>query len=535
MSATKTEQATQVLPISVGAVSEIGQREQNQDSMTAFSSAFGAVYLIADGMGGHHGGAEASRMAAEEFNRHLLAAPASAPARDAVTLAIRLANIEILEKGKSGNPDFEGMGSTVVIALVRQNGSHLELTTAHIGDSRVYLHRDGKLMQLTKDHTQVQWLIDSHAIDEAAARTHPDASVLTRALGHTTDLKVDVSDPTPLREGDAILLCSDGLSGFASPEEINRAILKNPDASECANQLVRLALDAGSNDNITVQFLRIGARQPTPTLPGRTAQAQDRAQVIRSRNSTHWMVIAAVLLLIAGQAAWIRFHRSPKPVVDPAIQDLSSRVKTLLDKSTALQTEAQKRKSEQEDLGDLGEFSRPAKKPAGLRARLQTLKSDSGPLQREFDDIWRKANELVVAARTDDSSLDNLKRPAPPGQKSADRLAAIEGLKISLGANEVELNKQRTKLDSAESNQQNLETTKSTLEDEWGAVPDAGKAAAPKKPQDTKDNDKPKGTHDNSKTPDGAPKDNTYPPNQAGGEVVQQMNVWTRIEVVAFH
>src|SRR5581483_379181 len=128
----KTEQLPNVLPISVGAITEIGTREQNQDCMTGFSSPFGAVYLVADGMGGHQGGAEASRLVAEAFTRHLLAAPPSSPLRDAVTLAVRLANLEVLEKGRSGNPEYDGMGSTVVIAIVRQGMHGLELTTAHV-------------------------------------------------------------------------------------------------------------------------------------------------------------------------------------------------------------------------------------------------------------------------------------------------------------------------------------------------------------------------------------------------------------------
>ena len=262
-----------MLAIGVGAVSETGQREQNQDRMSGFNSPLGAVYLVADGMGGHKGGAEASRMVAEAFSRHLMNAPASSPPQDALTLAVRLANLEVLEKGRSGNPEFEGMGSTVVIALIQETGNGMELNIAHVGDSRIYLRRDDKLTQLTKDHTQVQWLIDSNALDEAGARNHPDASVLTRAMGHSTDLQVDISGPIPLLEGDIVLLCSDGLSGFANSEDIDRTVAQNPDPTKCANKLVQLALASGSNDNITVQVLRVGnaaqtRRRARKTDPG---------------------------------------------------------------------------------------------------------------------------------------------------------------------------------------------------------------------------------------------------------------------------
>ena len=132
-------------------------------------------------------------MVAEAVSRQLMDAPASSPPQDALTLAVRLANLEILEKGRSGNPEFEGMGSTVVIALIQETNNGMELITAHVGDSRIYLRRDDKLTQLTKDHTQVQWLIDNNALDEEGARNHPDSSVLTRAMGHSTDLQVDIS------------------------------------------------------------------------------------------------------------------------------------------------------------------------------------------------------------------------------------------------------------------------------------------------------------------------------------------------------
>jgi hypothetical protein len=135
-----------------------------------------------------------------------------------------------------------------------------------MGDSRLYLHRAGQLTLLTRDHTQVQWLVDAHEIDEEGARSHPDASVLTRALGHGANPAIDVSEPIALGDGDGILLCSDGLSGFAGTEEIDRTIKQFPETGECVQALIHLALDRGSNDNVTVQFLRVG-NQPAPILP----------------------------------------------------------------------------------------------------------------------------------------------------------------------------------------------------------------------------------------------------------------------------
>jgi len=401
MNNVNTEPASPALPIRVGAVSEQGLREQNQDSMTGFSSPFGAVYLIADGMGGHRGGAEAARMVAEGFSRHLLAAPATSPMRDAVTLAVRLTNVEILEKGKSGSADLEGMGSTVVIALVRRSENGLELTTAHVGDSRIYLSRDGQLTQLTKDHTQVQWLLDTHAIDEAAARNHPDASVLTRALGHTTDLQVDISDPIPVGDGDAILLCSDGLSGFANGEDINRTIQQNPDPTVCAQQLVQLALDSGSSDNITVQLLRIGDSVPAPPAPApRKYQTQAEMATVpmpspaaaRPQSKPHsrftLLITILVLALAGGLFWWIHRHSGGS---EDATKKLAASIAVFEKGAQDLDKSATTDKGAVEQ--DLTELANHFKKPKNT-AESKKLQGNLQKLRDRFQDIAEKAQNL---------------------------------------------------------------------------------------------------------------------------------------------
>lgn len=263
-----------MLPITVGALTETGRREENQDNMTGFMSPFGAVYLVADGMGGHKGGAEASRMIADGFRGHLLQVPAATPPGEALAFAARATNLDLIEVSRSGDPSLAGMGSTIAVALIRKVNGQFEVVTAHVGDSRVYRHHARTLIPLTKDHTQVQPLVDRGLLDEEAARVHPDASKLTRAMGQTAQLSVDVSAPIPLEDGDGLLLCSDGLSGFVDAESINQTIVRNPEPTACVEQLVQLALASGSNDNITVQFLRIGTpllgvAGPVPSAPDR--------------------------------------------------------------------------------------------------------------------------------------------------------------------------------------------------------------------------------------------------------------------------
>jgi protein phosphatase len=474
MNNVNTEPESAVLPIRVGAVSEKGNREENQDSMSGFSSAFGAVYMIADGMGGHRGGAEASRMVVEGFNRHLLATPATSPARDAVTLAMRLTNVEILEKGKSGSPEFQGMGSTVVIALVRRSENGLELTTAHVGDSRIYLHRDGVLTQLTKDHTQVQWLLDTHAIDEAAARNHPDASVLTRALGHNTDLQVDISEAIPLADGDAILLCSDGLSGFASSEDINQTVEQNPDPVVCAQELVHLALDSGSNDNITVQFLRIGDAVSAPQVPApppASAPPKHHTQMemaamprpaasetagrppIKPRSRLPLIAILVVVLALAGGLYW--WMRSRHGGVNEDATKLGPRIDKLgADAKDCKERALQDKKAvDDEDLKNLEKQVKKSKdspESKDLRKNLQKLSDDFKAIALRAERM-EKQTERAQAAENP-TYRDEL-AAIQAEQDAKKRNGEIRALKSELDSSEDELKEHiKTDLDGEEKN-----------------------------------------------------------------------------------
>lgn len=387
------------LPVSVGAVSETGLREENQDCMTGLSSPFGTVYLIADGMGGHRGGAQASRLVVDSFSRHLLAMPPTSPVRDALNLAVRLANIDVLELSKSGNPDLAGMGSTVVIALIRRSDSRFELTTAHVGDSRAYLYRAGTLRLLTRDHTHVQWLIETQALDEESARNHPQAGVLTRAMGHTTDLQADIGDPIALLEGDAILICSDGLSGFVNSDEISSAIERHPDSTDCAQELVRLALARGSDDNITVQLLRIGAAVenliPSGTAPAVLAPLPAvRSSAGQNRWTMPLRLAAALALLVAICAAatllWLRFRPAPSPKDNSEVQKLVERIKSNANEATNLHGNASR---------DLDQINGEIKTANGaLKAKLTELR-------KKFDEIAGTSGRLsaMFAQKAEDA------------------------------------------------------------------------------------------------------------------------------------
>lgn len=241
----------------VGPKSHPGKvRSENQDRMSRFVSPFGEVFIVADGMGGHQGGATAAMMTIEGFASHLSNLPQGATVEEALQYAATKTNEQIFHSANSGDPATAKMGSTVVLALV----SGAQARIAHAGDSRAYLFRNGQLHRLTKDHSAVQRMLDLNLLTEAEARDHPDSSVILRAFGQKPEIELEVSAPLTLQNGDGLLLCSDGLCGYVEDAEIARAIGAHENPQQIADALVELALDAGGEDNVTVQFLQYGHR-----------------------------------------------------------------------------------------------------------------------------------------------------------------------------------------------------------------------------------------------------------------------------------
>lgn len=261
--------ASKLDSIRLAARTERGLRDENQDAMTDFRSPFGAVYLVADGMGGTQGGAEASLLTAEGYRKYLTSFPAELSNSEALQRATSATNSEIRIRSQSGDPSVAGMGSTVVLAVFSEVGSILRATLAHVGDSRAYLLRNGLLQRLTRDHSTVQRLVDNDEITLEEARNHPDANVITRALGPYEDVQIDVSEET-VEVGDLLLLCSDGLCGYVDDSRIAAELLQPREMSLTADALVALALESGSTDNITLQLIEIPQVEVSVPISGKT-------------------------------------------------------------------------------------------------------------------------------------------------------------------------------------------------------------------------------------------------------------------------
>ena len=229
------------MKVTVGAASDVGRaRERNEDSYLAMPP----VYIVADGMGGHRGGNVASSLAMQ-----VMATMSNDGNSQMLADKVREANRAILERAKNDR-DLQGMGTTITATYVENGNVHL----VQVGDSRAYLLRGGELQQVTTDHTLVNEMVKRGQITAAEAETHPQRSILTRALG--VDGGVEVDDVNiPAQSGDRLMLCSDGLHSMVDDDTIKQVLAEQPDPQGAAERLVQLANEAGGLDNITVVVL----------------------------------------------------------------------------------------------------------------------------------------------------------------------------------------------------------------------------------------------------------------------------------------
>jgi len=234
------------MPLAAHGVSLKGRRKTNEDSMV-IDPAIG-LFVVADGMGGHNAGEVASALAAKTL--HEFIEQAHDASESIVAEALVLANDEVLSAA-AGNATYEGMGTTVVAACIK-DGS---LVFGNVGDSRIYLMRDGSLEQLTDDDSWVSRVLPADAIGTEEASRHPMRHVLTKVVGLREDMEPSVGSSS-FQSGDMLLLCSDGLHGVVNDDAIATLLARSGSVEEIAGELVEKALDSGSTDNITAVVVR---------------------------------------------------------------------------------------------------------------------------------------------------------------------------------------------------------------------------------------------------------------------------------------
>ena len=220
-------------------------REANQDSY-AIDEPQGRFFIVADGMGGHAGGQEASKIATEQIRKYLEAHwDSSISSPELLKEAIDAANQSILED-QSNHPERGDMGTTVVILIFRERP-----WCAHVGDSRLYCWRNSHLEQITDDHTRVGLALKSGEITKEQAQSHPWRHVLSQCLGRKDLYKVDFQE-LDVKPGDRLLLCSDGLTEEVSDDLIRTHLNGSKTCEQAAIELVEAAKTSGGSDNITV-------------------------------------------------------------------------------------------------------------------------------------------------------------------------------------------------------------------------------------------------------------------------------------------
>ena len=245
--------------VELASLTDVGcQRENNEDSYRYWEpqddksfAALGRLVIVADGMGGEEGGQIASRTAVDVLAEFY--AGSSEPDPQKRLLGALIEAHHRIQRQAREHPALSSMGTTgTAFALINAG-----LYFVHVGDSRLYLLREGKLRTLTRDHTLIARLLDSGLIRTEEAENHPQKHVLTSALGVPGDIEIDSPpQPVPILSGDVLLICTDGLWGQMSRIEIERVLIAESPTKAC-RILVDLARDRGGPDNITLAIMHI--------------------------------------------------------------------------------------------------------------------------------------------------------------------------------------------------------------------------------------------------------------------------------------
>lgn len=247
--------------LAVAARSDVGMvRSGNEDSFFAEADARRGVFMVADGMGGHAAGEVASEMAVQIVARALLQLDSvtQPDAAERTAQSLRDANRAIYDRMLAEN-DKQGMGTTASV-LVLSEGHYL---IGQIGDSRVYMLRDGALIQITKDHSYVQEQVDAGLLTPEQARYHPYSNVITRCVGASENVEPDLY-AGDMRPGDVFLVASDGLTGMVDDRRLQQLLLARSGPGRIVDSLIAEANGRGGLDNITAIVVQVVAFDAPP-------------------------------------------------------------------------------------------------------------------------------------------------------------------------------------------------------------------------------------------------------------------------------
>ncbi|WP_291426824.1 PP2C family serine/threonine-protein phosphatase [Deinococcus sp.] len=283
--------------IASGILTAVGRQRMggvNQDAAIALELPNGGLYGVADGMGGHAAGELAANLALTTLTQAYLEGRGTPPKR--LTEAVQAANLAVL---KHAVGESVGMGTTLVAALIDRGA----LILAHVGDSRAYLLRDGQLQRLTNDHSWVAEQVRLGLLTEAEAQNHQWKSVVNNALGGEERVRLELFG-MPIRAGDRLLLCSDGLSGPVPDAQLQELLSRQQSPEQLTRLLIDAANDAGGPDNITAVIVDIKRNQAPPRypLPRRSTDGPEYADLLlsnqRGSSVMSYMMLTAVYFIL---------------------------------------------------------------------------------------------------------------------------------------------------------------------------------------------------------------------------------------------
>jgi serine/threonine protein phosphatase PrpC len=296
-------------------------KQTNEDASVCTETPRGLLAVVCDGMGGHLGGQQASQAAIQAIIDHVSASPPDAAPSEVLREALENANAAVFSVGGDAAMQVRP-GSTVVATLLHEAGA----AVAHVGDSRMYLFRGGQIYRMTRDHSIVQQMIDAGVLTADQAMDHPDSNKITRALGMMTDVEVDVYPADlPLGRGDVFVLATDGLTDLVTDAEVQMviqgALTEGPEA--LCQKFVRIALDRGGHDNITVQalFVHEVAARPVaqPTLVEGTATADASRTIAEDMAPTRVEALAPEPTLTAAPSPTLIDAPPPERTTQPGL------------------------------------------------------------------------------------------------------------------------------------------------------------------------------------------------------------------------
>ena len=280
------------------AKTDVGRvRSANEDySLSEKIGANEYLFVVADGMGGHQAGDVASKLASESFaDSYKSLRKKNTAVLESMEIAVRNANAVVFEKA-AAEIEKRGMGTTFSAMIIADMKTYI----VHVGDSRVYLIRKNKIKKLTTDHSFVEKLVEEGRISPEEARDHPQKNVLYMSLGARENLAPEMQGSLILEDGDALVMCSDGLSNMVTDDEIMKIVMDYY-PEDAANALVKQANVNGGADNITLQIVRVGSLE--------TLEKTKPIRIARSRKKLFGAIALLVLLAVLA-VMWTVFRSS---------------------------------------------------------------------------------------------------------------------------------------------------------------------------------------------------------------------------------